>query len=410
MPVYTYKGYDSATGASRKGKVDAESQKAARAKLKRDKIIVAEMKEEASLDKVKGKTGGGVSVSFSRGVGQEDIAIMTRQFATLQRAHVPLDESLRALTSQVENAVLRNTLSAVKDLVSEGKSLGDAMQAYPGVFNRLYVNMIRAGESSGTLGLVLERLSDFIEYQVKIRNDIVAAMAYPILMMLASFAVIALLFVNVVPKLQKVFQSLKVTLPWYTQSLINLSEFLQARWWLVLIVMIGAWLGFNGWIKTPKGRRTFDTNVLKMPIFGPIVMRINVSRFTRTLATLLNSGVPIIRALEITRNIVSNAVLADVVEQARTAVQEGQSLGATIERSHQFPPLVTHMIMTGERTGQLEEMLGHVATAYDAEVQRKINAMISLVGPVMIIVMVCGAGGILAALMIPMLGVMNQIR
>jgi len=408
MPVYTWKGYDAATGSGRKGKVEAESPKAARQKLKRDKIIVSEMKEEASLDKVKSK--GGFSLSFSMGVSEQDIAIMTRQFATLQRAHVPLDESLRALTSQVENVVLRNTLSAVKDHVSEGKSLGDAMQNYPGVFNRLYVNMIRAGESSGTLGLVLERLSDFIEYQVKIRGQIIAAMTYPIVMILATSGVVAFLFISVVPKLQKVFISLKVTLPWYTQTLIGISNILQNYWYLVLIGAAVIVFAIKAWLSTPAGRRTFDRNVLKMPVFGPIVMRINVSRFTKTLSTLLNSGVPIIRALEITRNIISNSVIADVLDQAKTAVQEGQSLGATIERSHQFPPLVTHMIMTGERTGQLEEMLGHVATAYDAEVERKVSSMISLIEPMMVIMMTGGAGGILAALMIPMLGVMSQIR
>jgi general secretion pathway protein F len=294
--------------------------------------------------------------------------------------------------------------------VSEGKSLNEAMSNFPGVFNRLYINMVRAGESSGTLGLVLERLADFIEYQVKIRGQIVSAMTYPTVMILASAGITAFLFVNVVPKLQKVFISLKVKLPWYTELMIKMSQFLQSYWFLVILgIGASAWL-FRRWVTSEKGKRKFDRVALKMPIFGPIIMRINVSRFTKTLSTLLVSGVPIIRALEITRNIVANAVISDVLEQAKIAVQEGQSLGLTIERSKQFPPLVTHMIMTGERTGQLETMLGHVAVAYDAEVERKIEAMISLIEPFMVIAMTGGVGGILAALMIPMMGVMNQIR
>lgn len=406
MPLYSYKGYDAASGAARKGKIEAESPKAARAKLKsRDKVIVSDLKEETSLDKVKSP-----SRSVRGKVSLQDLAIMTRQFATLQAAHVPLDESLKALTQQVDNVVLRSTLAAVKDYVSEGKSLNEAMSNFPGVFNRLYINMVKAGESSGTLGLVFERLSDFIEYQVKIRGQIVSAMTYPAVMILATTGITAFLFVNVVPKLQKVFISLKVKLPWYTELLINFSQFLQNYWFGVLLGLAASVILFRRWVTSEAGRKKFDRASLKLPVFGPIIMRINVSRFTKTLSTLLSSGVPIIRAIEITRNIVANSVIAEVLDQAKVAVQEGQSLGATIERSKQFPPLVTHMIMTGERTGQLEEMLGHVAVAYDAEVERKVDAMISLIEPMMVILMTGGAGGILAALMIPMMSVMNQIR
>ena len=400
MPLYSYKGYDSASGAARKGKVEAENPKAARAKLRqREKVIASEIKEETSLDKVKT-----VSRSVRGKVPLGDLSIMTRQFATLQSAHVPLDESLKALTQQVDNVVLRSTLAAVKDYVSEGKSLNEAMSNFPGVFNRLYINMVKAGESSGTLGLVLLRLADFIEYQVKIRGQIISAMTYPAVMILATGGITAFLFINVVPKLQKVFISLKVKLPWYTEMLIGASQFLQSYWFLVILAIAAGAMIFRRWVTSEKGRRTFDRASLKMPIFGPIIMRVNVSRFTKTLSTLLVSGVPIIRALEITRNIVANSVISDVLEQAKIAVQEGQSLGATIERSKQFPPLVTHMIMTGEKTGQLEAMLGHVAVAYDAEVERKIEAMISLIEPLMVIMMTGGAGGILAALMIPMIG------
>jgi general secretion pathway protein F len=406
LPVFNYKGYDAASGSQKKGKVEAESVKAARQKLRqRDGIMVSEIKEEESASKAKTKS----RFSSSR-VSQQDVAIMTRQFATLQTASVPLDESLRALTQQVENPVLRNALSSVKDQISEGKSLGEAMSSFPGVFDRLYVNMVKAGESSGTMALVLERLADFIEYQVKIRGQIVSAMTYPAVMIVASSSIVVFLFVSVVPKLQKVFISLKVQLPWYTELLIKLSEFLQSYWWLVGAGGVMGYFLFKYWVGSESGRRKFDAWLLRAPVFGPIVLRTNVSRFTRTLSTLLNSGVPIISAIEITKNVIPNSVIAGVLDEAKVAVQEGKSLSATIERSEQFPPLVTHMIMTGEKTGQLEEMLGHVATAYDAEVERKVNSMIALIEPAMVILMAGGAGGILAALMIPMLSVMNRVR
>ena len=406
MPQYSYKGLDAATGAHKKGKVEAESVKAARQKLRqRDGILVSEISEEAAAAHAKTKS----RFSASR-VSPQDVAIMTRQFATLQTASVPLDESLRALTQQVENQVLKNALGSVKDQISEGKSLAEAMGAFPGVFDRLYVNMVRAGESSGNMAQVLERLADFIEYQVKIRGQIVTAMTYPAVMILASSSIVVFLFVSVVPKLQKVFVSLKVQLPWYTELLIKVSEFLQNYWWLVGAFGVFAWFAAKYWVSTEAGRRKFDEMALKLPVFGPIILRLNVSRFTRTLSTLLNSGVPIIQALEITRNVIPNSVLASVLDEAKVAVQEGKSLSSTIEKSGEFPPLVVHMIMTGEKTGKLEEMLGHVATAYDAEVERKVSAMISLIEPAMVILMSGGAGGILAALMIPMLSVMNRLR
>ncbi len=406
MPIYLYKGYDAASGAAKKGSIEADSPKTARQRLRtKDKIIVSEIKEEVSVNKDK---SGKVNIRGS--VSLPDLAIMTRQFSTLQAASVPLDESLRALTEQVENAVLRNTLAAVKDAVTEGRSLGDACAQFPNIFDRLYVNMVKAGETSGNLGLVLERLADFQEYQVKVRGQIFSALAYPAIMIFASMVIIAYLFVSVVPKLQKVFTSLKVALPWYTEILINISEFLQARWYVVLIAFGAIYYFFRSWYKTDSGKEKVDTLSLKLPIIGGIVLRTNVSKFTKTLSTLLGSGVPIITALEITKNVISNKPISDAVKEARQKVQEGESLAATIEKSNRFPPLVVHMIRTGEKTGELEQMLKHVSEAYDAEVERKIDSLISMIEPLMIIVM----GGIVAmvvvAMLVPMLSIMSKVH
>jgi len=335
---------------------------------------------------------------------------MTRQFATLQTAHLPLDETLKALTNQVESEVLRNALSNVKEQISEGKSLYEALGSFPTIFDRLYVNMVKAGEASGTLGLVLTRVADFIEYQVKIRGQIMGALMYPVVMIGAMSIITAVMFIAVVPKMQVVFKSMKVVLPWYTKTLIGLSEFIQTRWYLIIAgIALTVYLG-KKWYVSPAGRRTFDTKALVFPVFGGIVMRINVSRFTKTLSTLLSSGVPILGALEITKNVISNTLINEALENARVAVQEGQSLGVSIEKSQLFPPLVTYMIMTGEKTGQLEEMLAHVAVAYDAEVERKVESLIGLIEPLMIIFMTVGGAGILGALMVPMLSIMNQMR
>lgn len=406
MPIYLYKGYDAVTGSPKKGTIESDTPKTARQRLRtKDKIIVSEIKEEVSL--AKDKAG---KVKARGRVSLQDLSIMTRQFSTLQSANVPLDESLRALTEQVENAVLRNTLSAVKDMVNEGRSLGDACGQFPNIFDRLYVNMVKAGETSGNLGVVLERLADFQEYQVAVRGKIFSALAYPAIMISASMAIIVYLFVSVVPKLQKVFDSLKVTLPWYTQTLINISEFLQTKWYIVIVGCFALYWGFKSWYKTDAGRNKFDTLSLKFPIVGSIILRTNVSKFTKTLSTLLGSGVPIITALDITKNVISNQPISDAVKAAKQQVQEGESLAATIEKSKRFPPLVVHMIRTGEKTGELEQMLKHVSDAYDAEVERKIDTLISMIEPLMIIVM----GGIVAlvvvAMLVPMMSIMSRIH
>lgn len=405
MPIYLYKGFDTNTGEERKGKIEAESLKAARQKLRSTKkIIPAEVKEELAV-----QAGSTTSLFSSNKVSLQDLAILMRQFATLQTAQVPLDECLRALTNQVENVTLRNTLSAVKDLVSEGKALADAMQQYPNVFDNLSVNMVRAGEASGNLGLVLERLADFQEYQIAVKGKVFSALAYPAIMILAAFAIILYLFLNVVPELQKVFVDLKAELPWYTEAVIGFSEFLQEYWYIILLSLLACFFIFKSWHASASGRLKIDRFSLEVPVFGPLLMRLNVSKFTKTLSTLLGSGVPIISALEMTKNVLDNRIISNVIEDSKIAVQEGASLGNTLERSGEFPSLVSHMIKTGEKTGELENMLHHVSVAYDAEVERKIESMISLIEPLMIILMGAVVVLVVVALLVPMMNVMDSL-
>jgi general secretion pathway protein F len=406
VPIYTYKGYDASSGANKKGKIEADSPKSARARLrKNEKIIVSEIKEEASLDKVKNTNS-----FFQEKVSISDVAIMSRQFATLQGAHVPLDETLKALTEQVDSKVLAGTLNSVKEQVSEGKNLADAMSKFPGVFDKLYINMVRAGESSGTLALVMDRLAIYYEKSVEARGKVASAMAYPIVLSLVMVGMVFFMLLSLVPKLQKVFDSLRVTLPWYTQILVDVSAWLKTSWFMLPVFVAVFYFVLKYWLSSDTGRRKFDLWSLRAPIFGGLVLRIQVSRFTETLSTLLTSGVPIIRALDITKNVMTNSILTKVIEEAKIAVQEGQALGDTIAKSGEFPALVCHMIRTGEKTGQLEEMLEHVAKAYEAEVSRKLDAMISLIEPAMIIMMVAGAGSVMGAVLVPMLSVMNNVR
>ncbi len=412
MPIFSYKGYDAKSGANVKGKIDADSERTARQTLRqRNKIIVAEIKEEKASSSVTGQKKAGFNLSFlEQGVSLDELSNMVRQFATLQGAHVPLDDSLKALANQVENPTLRNVLSTVKDSVSEGKSLADSSAAFPKVFNRLYVNMVKAGESSGNLATVLERLSGFLEYQVAVKGKIVQALVYPSVMIVASLGVVAFLLIVIVPKLTKVFTSMRVEIPWYTEALIKFSTFLQNFWYLPPIVIgLGIW-GFFKWIGTPAGRKKFDSFLLSAPVLGPVFMMLAVSRFTKTLATLLASGVPIIPALDITKNVVNNLILADVLEQAKIEVQEGNSLANCIAKSGQFPSLVVHMIATGEKTGELTTMLSHVAKSYDAEVERKIAKMISLIEPIMMIFLMIIAVTVIVAMVLPMMNIMKQIK
>ena len=411
MPLYAYKGYDAVSGAAKKGKIDAESERAARVALKqRQKIIVAEIREESAIAPSKSDGSRPTSSLFAQRVSLQELAIMVRQFATLQGAHVPLDESLKALVSQIDNDTLRKTLSAVRDSVSEGKSLADSSAQFPSVFNNLYVNMVRAGESSGNLSVVLDRLSDFMEYQLAIKSKVVQAMVYPLIMIVASLGIVAFLLVFIVPKLAKVFENMKVEIPWYTQALMDFSSFMQAYWFLFPIGLVGVIVAFRAWVATEKGRKKFDRIFISTPLIGTVALMISVSRFTKTLGTMLSSGVPIIKALDITKNVVNNTVLTDVIEKAKIEVQEGNSLAATISRSEVFPGLVSHMIATGEKTGELEGMLAHVSKAYDAEVEGKISKMISFIEPMMMMVLLGIAVVVIGAMVLPMMDVMKSVR
>lgn len=400
MAVYEWRGINP-SGKNVKGVRDADSPKALRMALRREGVMVTEVTEESVARKKKARE---VDLErLFRRVGAHDIAMSTRQLATLLKSGIPLVEALSALIDQLDQPDLKAAFTQARDKVNEGSSFADALGAHPKIFSNLYVNMVAAGEASGTLEAVLARLAEFLESQAKLKSKVTSALAYPAFMMLMSIGIISIMMVVVVPKVTAIFEDFDQTLPWYTNLLIWTSETVTSYWWLLLLLTVGGVYGFQRWRATDEGRKRWDKLVLVSPVFGKLVTMIAVTRFARTLATLLASGVPVLRAMEITRNVLGNTELMRVVEEARTSVREGESIAQPLKRSGRFPPIVTHMIAIGERSGQLEEMLENVASAYDAQVEARISTMTSLLEPLIIVVMGGMSGAIAFSILMPLL-------
>jgi general secretion pathway protein F len=401
MPVFEYKAL-SAAGKPVQGLKEAESPKALRAALKRDGVFLTEVLGEKQQQAQQARDVNVRRWVVGR-VSADDLAIMTRQLAVLVHAGIPLVEALAALVEQVEHERLKRVISDVKQRVNEGASLADALGVHAKVFSTLYVNMIRAGESSGALDVVLVRLADFTESQARLRSKVMGALTYPAAMAVVGGAIMLILFAVVIPKITKIFEDTQVTLPWTTKLLIGFSSFVSGWWWaLLLLAAAGAW-GFLRWKDKPAGRARWDRFKLTVPIFGRLIRTIAIGRFTRTLATLLKSGVPLLAAMDIVKNVVGNVRLAEVIEQARQAIQEGESIAAPLKRSGEFPPLVHHMVAIGERSGSLEEMLGNVADAYEDQVDTTVGALTSLMEPLMIVLMGAVVTFIVFSVLMPIL-------
>ena len=412
MAVFVYKGFDTA-GRTTSGIVDADSARLARVKLRKSGVFPTDLSEERQQAATLGGTEGILRHQFSfrqvfARVTETDKAILTRQLATLIGAGIPVVESLSALIDQVENPLIRVAVGQVRQRVNEGASLAEAMAQHPKVFSSLYVNMIKAGEAGGALEVVLDRLADYMESQVRLRNRVSAAMVYPMVMSGMAVLFIGVLVTFVVPKLTEIFKSINQPLPFATVLLIKLSDFMKAWWWAVIAVGIGVGFAFRRWKESEKGRSTWDRFVLRVPLVGKLARTVAVARFSKTLATLLSSGIPLIRSLEIVRNIMDNEILATALDQARESITEGASIAQPLRLSGQFPPMLIHMIAIGEKSGELEAMLGKVAEAYDNEVETTIAKLTSWLEPVMILVMAIVVGAIIVSILIPIFNI-NQV-
>lgn len=401
MPVYEYKGLNKA-GKEVSGVRDADNEKALRQLLKREGIFLTRVGKGPKKGQGVLATEVDLGAAFER-ITPVDVALFTRQLATLQKAGIPLVESLAACVDQIEKPKFRKIVAQIRRDVSEGSSLAAAVGQHKKVFDEVYGNMVRAGEASGTLDQVLLRLAEFTEAQVKLKQKIVGAMMYPVLMVGAGGLILIGLFVYVIPQITQIFEDTGQELPVLTRFILGISYLLRDYWWAMgLLAGLVGW-GFRRWKRSEKGAVRWDDRKLKFPVFGPLMLMIAISRFTKTLATLLRSGVPLLTALDITKNVLNNRVLNTVVEDARIAVKEGANLADPLKKSGRFPPIVTHMIAIGERSGELEEMLAVVADAYETQVETRIGTLTSLLEPLMILGMGVTIGIIVFAVLLPIL-------
>jgi general secretion pathway protein F len=360
--------------------------------------------------------GKGLAVEVDLGklfarISTEDIATMTGQMATLIGAGIPMVEALSALIEQIENPKLKSVMVAVREDVNQGSGLAATMRKHGGKdFGDLYINMVAAGEQSGSLDLVLKRLMTYTESQVRLRGKVTSAMMYPALMGTVAILITVGLFVGVIPKIRRIFESMGTALPLITRITLGISDAIQGYWWLMIMVTAAIVYGVYRWVITPAGRRKWHGWKLSMPIFGKVNRLVAVSRFCRTFSTLLDSGVPILTAVSIVATVVENDILSDAIQSAGKNIREGQSIAGPLKESGQFPPLVIHMIAIGEKTGELEPMLAKVADSYDQQVENILGSITSLIEPVMIIFMGGMVATIALAIMLPMLQMTQNLQ
>jgi general secretion pathway protein F len=405
MPVYEFTAL-TAAGKKLKGVIDADSLTAARQKIRGQGHYPVDIRETSA------KTAGSAMPLFSRqfgpGVKQQEIHIATRQLATLLGAGIPLVPALTGLIEQTTNRALKTALTQIKDAVNEGNSLTSALADHPRLFSKIYVNMVRAGEASGSLDVVLDRLAEFGENQHAIRSRIKAALLYPIFMAVVGVVVLFLLITFIVPSITSVFEGTQQALPLPTILLIGLSTILKRFWWAVLIAVAGAIAAIRWYIATPAGRRRWDLLKLTLPGVRDLSIKTASARFSRTLASLLQSGVSLVTALQIVRNIVDNAVLAEQINAACEELEKGASLSQFFRGGRWFPPMLVQMMAVGEQSGTLDKMLAKAADSYEKEVEAKILALTSMIEPVMILSMGVAVSFIVVSILLPIFE-MNQL-
>jgi general secretion pathway protein F len=403
MPVYEYHGL-SAQGKKIKGIIDAPTPRMARTKLRAMEIFPVDVREESQMPQ---KAEDTLTKFFQR-VRPQDISIVTRQLSTLLEAGTPLVSALDAIIDQTDNHALKKVLAQVREGIKEGRSFADALERHRKVFTNLYVNMIRAGEESGALERVLLRLADFTDNQIRLKNRIRTALTYPIFMTIVGAGVMAFLLTFVIPTVSQVFAEMGHTLPLPTMILLGVSAIFKGFWWGIIGVIILSLVTLRRYLQTPKGALQWDRVKLRLPLFGGIIVRGAVARFARTLATLLKGGLPILNSLDIVKTVVNNQLLAQAIEETKLEVRKGEGIAPSLKSSGLFPPIVTHMIATGEASGNLEEMLTKVADAYEAEVETKVTALTSILEPVIILVMGLVVGFIVISILLPIFE-MNQL-
>lgn len=401
MPKYKYK-VRAAQGGEMSGVMEAKIQKDVADKLRQQKFIILSIEEEKqniasalieALPFMKKEKG--------RRVKAKELVLFSRQLSTLVSAGVPIVQGLAILVEQIESKVFKQVISDVKTDIEGGLSIADSMAKYPTVFDELYVGMIRSGETGGVLDVILERLSAYLESTAKLIGKVKSAMVYPVLVSLVAIGITGFMLVAVIPTFKQVFTAFGGELPMPTQVLISVSEFARKYFMLFIIAIIVGVFALRQYIKTEKGSRIWDSFLLKLPVFGPLIRKVAIAKFSRTLGTLIKSGVPILDAISTTGKTAGNKIVEDAVMNARENIREGERIAAPLKESGVFPPMVTQMISVGEETGALDNMLNKVADFYDQEVDVAVSGLTSMIEPLIIVVMGVVIGAMVIAMFMP---------
>ncbi len=420
MPIFHYIALDQ-NGQETAGDIDAASETDAINQLRQAQLyptqVVQDGKGDAAAIKKKAKStaGKGKAEAKASGVAKvkgKILMIFTRQLATLIDSGLPLLRGLTVLGRQEPNPIMKRTIMTLSDSVQTGSTFSESLQQFPRIFNKLYVNMVKAGELGGVLEIVLNRLAEYQEKAQKLKNKIVAAMVYPMIVMCIAVAIMVFLMLVIVPRFEKIFEDMLGSadkLPELTKLVIGFSRWMGDNFLFLVIGTVVAIVGWRLFAATKNGRRTIDGLKLKMPLFGDVQRKTAISRFTRTLGTLVTSGVPILQALNITRETAGNTVVSDAISKVHDAVKEGESMVAPLESSHVFPPMVISMVDVGEETGQLPEMLLKIADVYEDEVDNSVSALTSMLEPLMIVMLALVVGVIVMALFLPLIQVIQGL-
>jgi len=413
MAIYEYKALVKRTGKSTKGVVDAESPAQARRKLREQDLYPTELVENAAAASRLAKGGGATKAPmFSIGGGRvsiRDLALMTRQFATLLHAGMPMVEALSALLEQTSNRRLQTIIYEVRDKVNAGTTLGDAMDGHAKVFSPLFVNMVRAGEMSGALEQVLLRLADILEHQSKLKGQITSSLAYPVFMAFFAVGVIVFLMMVIVPRITQIFQKQDMELPALTQYMIGASNFLGNYWFVILGLLFGVLTLWRIWISRDEGRLRWDKWKLSFPLYGGLHLKLVCARLTRTLGTMLQSGLTMLPALEVVNTVIDNRYVQQHMEDVKAGVRRGRDLAIPLRETGLFPPMMIHMVELGQRSGEIEDMMIKVADTYDDDVRLTIDAVVGLLEPIIIIIMGIFVGILVLSILLPILNMSSSI-
>lgn len=409
MPVYEYSALDG-KGKTVTGIVDADGASSARQKIRGEGNFPIDLKEVSDSRSARENTPSATFFQFFSRISPAEITIMTRQLSTLISAGFPLVSALDALLSQIQSKALKKTMARLKSTIVEGSSFAAALSKFPHIFSDIYVNMVGAGESSGTLEIVLERLADITEKQEALKNRMITAMIYPLLILAISTLIVSFLLIYVTPKIMSMFESLKQALPLPTQILIATSDLFTAYWWALIVIVVALFFIVRRIRGSNPGRRFLDRLMLRLPLFGPLIGKLAAARFARTLGSLLDNGVSMLPALGIVENIVGNVTIAEAVANAKTDVGKGQGLGKSLDVKGVFPSMAIQMILVGEQSGNLEEMLAKVADVFEKDVETSVMRLTALVEPLMMLIMAAVVLFIVLAICLPIFEMNQFIR